>query len=69
MIRGIVNARLQATIRLPVQDAGGNPQDIEVVIDTGFSGSLTLPPPVIAGLGLVCALGEPPSSPRECRSV
>jgi predicted aspartyl protease len=52
MITGAVNARLEATIRLPVRDAAGQDHEIEAIVDTGFTGSLTLPPVVIAGLGL-----------------
>jgi len=52
VITGVVNARREATLRLPVRDASGQEQQIEVVLDTGFSGSLTLPPPVIVALGL-----------------
>ena len=52
MIPGIVNGHLEATIRIPILDAGGKPQDIEAVVDSGFSASLTLPPAVIARLGL-----------------
>jgi clan AA aspartic protease len=35
-----------------VQDANGQSHDVEVVIDTGFNGFLTLPPALIAALGL-----------------
>jgi clan AA aspartic protease len=52
MITGVVNAQTEATIRLPVRAADGREQEIEAVLDTGFNGSLTLPPAVIAGLGL-----------------
>jgi clan AA aspartic protease len=52
MITGVVNARHEATIRVPVQDANGREQEIEAIIDTGFNGSLTLPSSVIATLGL-----------------
>ena len=52
MIIGVVNAHAEATIRLPVRAADGQEQEIEVVLDTGFNGSLTLPPTMIAGLGL-----------------
>lgn len=52
MITGVVNARHEAMIRVPVQDTNGREQEIEAIIDTGFNGSLTLPPPVIAALGL-----------------
>jgi clan AA aspartic protease len=36
-----------------VRGAEGQAQEIEAVIDTGFDGSLTLPPSPIAALGLV----------------
>ena len=52
MISGVVNAHAEATIRLPVRAADGREQEIEAVLDTGFNGSLTLPPPIIASLGL-----------------
>ncbi len=52
MITGIVNAFHEAIIRLPVQTNGASAQEIEVVLDTGFSGSLTLPPNLISALGL-----------------
>jgi predicted aspartyl protease len=52
MITGVVNVHAEATIRLPVRDADGREQEIETVLDTGFNGSLTLPPAVIASLGL-----------------
>ena len=52
MITGMVNAHAEATIRLPVWAADGREQEMEAVLDTGFNGSLTLPPAVIATLGL-----------------
>ena len=52
MISGVVNAHAEATIRLPVRAADGREQEIEAVLDTGFNGSLTLPPAIIASLGL-----------------
>lgn len=52
MITGIVNAALEATLPLRVQDASGRTQQIDAVIDTGFNGFLTLPPTRIASLGL-----------------
>jgi clan AA aspartic protease len=52
MITGVVDARRRVLFRLPVRDATGQDQDIETVLDTGFTGSLTLPPAVIAQLGL-----------------
>ena len=53
MITGIVTTYRQAIIRLTVRGPEGQEQEIEAVIDTGFDGSLTLPPPLIAALGLV----------------
>ena len=52
MIIGVVNAQTEAIIRLPVRAADGREQEIEAILDTGFNGSLTLPPAVIASLGL-----------------
>ena len=47
-----MNAHTEATVRLPVRAAGGGEQEIEAILDTGFNGSLTLSPAVVAGLGL-----------------
>ena len=52
MITGTVNARPEILIRLPVYDAAGVEQEIETILDTGFNGALTLPPALIASLGL-----------------
>lgn len=52
MIIGVVNAQTEAIIRLPIRAADGREQEIEAVLDTGFNGSLTLPPAVITSLGL-----------------
>ena len=52
MMTGVVNAHLEALVRLTVRGPGGQEQEIEAVIDTGFSGSLTLPPSLIASLDL-----------------
>jgi clan AA aspartic protease len=52
MITGVVNAQAEAIIRLPIRAADGREQVLETVLDTGFNGSLTLPPEVIAALGL-----------------
>jgi clan AA aspartic protease len=51
MIIGMVNAQTKATIRLPVRAVDGREQEIETILDTGFNGSLTLPPAVIGSLG------------------
>jgi predicted aspartyl protease len=52
MITGTVNARHEILIRLPVRDTTGTDQDIGTILDTGFNGALTLPPALIASLGL-----------------
>ena len=52
MMTGIVNADLEALLRLSVRDAGGHSHDVEAVIDTGFNGFLTLPPALVVALGL-----------------
>jgi clan AA aspartic protease len=51
MTVGSVNASLEAVVRLTVQGTRGQ-QEIEAVVDTGFSGYLTLPTPLIEALGL-----------------
>jgi clan AA aspartic protease len=52
MITGMVNADLEAILSLIVFGSGGQRQQIEAIIDTGFSGFLTLPPALIGTLGL-----------------
>jgi len=53
MITGVVTERREAVIRLKVRGPAGQYQEIEAIIDTGFDGWLSLPPSIIAGLGLV----------------
>jgi clan AA aspartic protease len=53
MITGVVTASRQAIIRLTVRGPERQEQEIDAVIDTGFDGTLTLPPALIATLGLV----------------
>jgi clan AA aspartic protease len=57
MIRGAVNARDQAVVRLRVRGPTGAETDIDAMVDTGFNGSLTLPDGVIATLGLARVSG------------
>jgi len=52
MIPGSVNANLEATVRLLVRGPGGQEQDIEAVIDTGFNGFLTVSSGLLRRLGL-----------------
>ena len=51
MITGIVQGR-EERIRLKVRGPQGHEQEIEAVIDTGYTASLSLPPAMVASLGL-----------------
>jgi clan AA aspartic protease len=52
MTTGFVSDDDEAIIRLDIRGPGGQKQNIEAVIDTGFTGSLSLPPAVIGELAL-----------------
>jgi len=52
MITGTVNAHREAVLRLAVFDAGSNQVPSDSVVDTGFDGWITLPPALVATLGL-----------------
>ena len=52
MITGVVNANREAIIQLVVTGPSGQQQDTEAIIDTGFTGFLTLPPARVTALGL-----------------
>ena len=49
--RGVVNARLEAILSLRVRGPAGDEMEVAAVIDTGYTGSLTLPADVAASLG------------------
>jgi clan AA aspartic protease len=51
MIVGIVQGR-EALIRLTIRGLRGRQHEIEAVIDSGYTGWLTLPSPVISALNL-----------------
>jgi clan AA aspartic protease len=53
MIHGVVNASLEAIVRLRVRGPGGAESDVDVIVDSGFNSSLTLPVPMVTALGLV----------------
>ena len=50
MIEGIVNADYEAVIALALRGQAGQAREIEVVIDTGYNGFLSLPPALVAEL-------------------
>ena len=52
MIEGVVNDAYEAIVALSLQGPAGQIQDIEAVIDTGYSGFLTLPATLMTELGL-----------------
>lgn len=52
MMTGIVTAQREAILRLTVYGADGQEHAFDSVVDTGYNGTLTLPPNVIAALGL-----------------
>jgi clan AA aspartic protease len=52
MMQGIVDQNCEAVIRLVVGNVDSQRQMIDAVIDTGFTGFLTLPSSVLADLNL-----------------
>ena len=52
MIQGIVNDAYEAVVALSLRGPTGQARDIEAVIDTGYSGFLTLPATLVTELGL-----------------
>src|SRR5487761_1766888 len=49
---GRVNADLELRLRLAVRAASGQRHEVKELIDTGFDDFLTMPPALIAALGL-----------------
>lgn len=52
MMIGVVSADHEPTLQIGLQSGAGQEQPIEFILDTGFSGSLTLTAAVITALGL-----------------
>ncbi len=52
MIQGVVNAAYEAIVTIHLQGSEGRTREIEAVVDTGYSGFLTLPPGLVDELGL-----------------
>lgn len=52
MIAGVVNTRLEPIVSIQIDDQTGQPHESAALVDTGFSGFLTLPLDRIQSLGL-----------------
>ena len=52
MIRGILSERLEPLVVLEISNGDGRFQPVEALLDTGFSGHLTLPTDAVERLGL-----------------
>ena len=52
MIEGVVNAAYEPVVILSVQGPSGQTGEIKAVIDTGFTGFLTVTPAMVTELGL-----------------
>ena len=52
MIEGAVNAAYEAVVALRLKAPDGRTRDIDAVVDTGYSGFLTLPTALVAEMGL-----------------
>ena len=52
MIQGVVNAAYEAVVSITLQSAEGRTHEIEAVVDTGYTGFLTLPPTLVNELRL-----------------
>jgi clan AA aspartic protease len=54
MILGNVNESREAIVQLAVLDKDQKYQMVKAVVDTGYTGCLILPMPLIASMGLTC---------------
>lgn len=52
MMQGAVNAEREPIVQIVVRDANGQDHAHDAIVDTGFTGWLTLPPSLIASLNL-----------------
>ena len=52
MIQGVVNDAYEAVVAISLRGPAGQARDIEAVVDTGYSGFLTLPTALVTELGL-----------------
>src|SRR5258707_1376398 len=49
---GSVNARLEATLQVQIESSSGHSHDFDTIIDTGFTGDLTMRMAQVSALGL-----------------
>jgi clan AA aspartic protease len=52
LIQGVVNARHEAVVRMRVRGPSGLESDVDAIVDSGFTASLTLPVALGTALGL-----------------
>lgn len=52
MMSGVMTAQREAVLQLTLYNSAGQPHQINGTVDTGFTAWLTLPPNIIAALGL-----------------
>src|SRR5579859_5980217 len=53
MIQGVVNARYEGVVRLRLRGPGGVESDVDAIVDSGCTSSLTLPATTATALGLI----------------
>ena len=53
MLAGTVNSNYEAVVRLQLRGPSGRDLETDAIIDTGFTGSLTLPRDLVTRLGLL----------------
>ena len=58
MIEGFVNANLEAVVTLSLRGPEGQAREVDAMIDTGYSGSLTLPSSLVSELELPYVLSS-----------
>lgn len=52
MITGTITARHEMVIKLALRNSAGQEHEVDAVLDTGFTGSLTFPRSLIAAFDL-----------------
>lgn len=58
MTTGQVTGDLEAVVRVMVVGSDERQEFVDAVLDTGFTGSLTLPPSRVAALGLLWSMRQ-----------